>query len=285
MANQESGMDAGAETINHDALIAPIPDLTTLRQLKDGYREYPIDLGNPQSHEELIDISAYDLPGQSYYSRPNAATGEPVAEVPKTLYLRKSIAEKLLAINQTLTDPALTRFFGGPVELYVEDAHRSYLLQKQLYEKVFPHLIRQQHPGLSDEELADQLQNLIAEPSDDPARPFPHATGGAADVILRYKQKTPGFVDKPVFVAHLDGDTSSKIELDYFEHHEPKDGHEKFAQRNRRAFYAIMTGAAFNQQTELQVNPTEWFHWSWGDQMWAKLQNKPAALYGLAEKP
>jgi D-alanyl-D-alanine dipeptidase len=28
--------------------------------------------------------------------------------------------------------------------------------------------------------------------------------------------------------------------------------------------------------------PDEWWHFSWGDQMWARLTSAPAAHYGLA---
>ncbi|MGH7156928.1 MAG: hypothetical protein ACREGG_02360 [Candidatus Saccharimonadales bacterium] len=44
-----------------------------------------------------------------------------------------------------------------------------------------------------------------------------------------------------------------------------------------------MTGKAFGVDTQLQVNPTEWWHWSYGDQMWAKLRHESVALYGAAE--
>jgi D-alanyl-D-alanine dipeptidase len=29
-------------------------------------------------------------------------------------------------------------------------------------------------------------------------------------------------------------------------------------------------------------HPEEWWHFSWGDQLWAALTNAPAAHYGLA---
>jgi len=32
-------------------------------------------------------------------------------------------------------------------------------------------------------------------------------------------------------------------------------------------------------------HPDEWWHFSWGDQLWAKLTGAPAALYGEAEAP
>lgn len=200
--------------------------------------------------------------------------------------LRKTLAEKLGYINERLKDPAITDFFSGQVELYVEDALRPYKLQKKLYEEVFPALIKKQNPGISDEELESRLQELIAKPSKDEDRPSPHATGGAVDVILRYRQNTLDYVQgSEVPVGHVDGDTSRRVYPDYFEHGPPRSKKEIVAQRNRRAFYAIMTGEAFGIDTQLQVNPTEWWHWSYGDQMWAKLSDQPTALYGQADIP
>ncbi len=283
MTNAPGEAKGAAEVVHKDALLAPIPDLTAAREAKTGYRDYPIDRNGELFDEELVNIADYGLAGQAYYSRPNAATGEAVPEVPKALQLRKSLAEKLADINKRLADPAITKFFGRPVELYIEDGLRAYNLQKQLYDQVFPHLIWQQNPGISDEQLDAKLRNLIAKPSDDEARPSPHATGGAADVTLRYKRATLGYVrGDEVPLGHVDGDTSDRVLPDYFEQLASVSEAFDLAQRNRRAFYAIMTGKVFGIDTGLQVNPTEFWHWSYGDQMWAKLRGEPAALYGLA---
>jgi D-alanyl-D-alanine dipeptidase len=32
-------------------------------------------------------------------------------------------------------------------------------------------------------------------------------------------------------------------------------------------------------------HPDEWWHFSWGDQMWAAITGAPAAHYGLADMP
>ena len=284
--NSSNGETPKTEKVHIETLLSPIPNLSELRKTKEGYRDYPI---HEQSHlfrEGLVDIKSYGLAGQAYYSRPNAATGEAIPEVPKNLFIRKSLAEKLSHINEQLKDPAFTKFFGKPVELYIEDGFRSYDLQKKLYEQVLPHLIWQQYPGITDEGLDEKLNGLIAKPSTDAARPSPHSTGGAVDVVLRYGHKSPLYIKNTgVPLGHEDGDTSERVTLDYFEHNEPRDKEDRLAKRNRRAFYAIMTGEAFGRDTELQVNPSEWWHWSYGDQMWAKLQAKPLALYGSAEGP
>ena len=49
------------------------------------------------------------------------------------------------------------------------------------------------------------------------------------------------------------------------------------ARANRRILYWVMAEAGFAN------NPTEWWHYSWGDQMWAKLRGEPAALYGACD--
>jgi D-alanyl-D-alanine dipeptidase len=266
-----------------EALKASIPDLDSLRELKKGYSEVPIDTNDPRYDEPTVDITDYNLAGQAYYSRPNVATGVPVAEVPKTLYLRKSVAETLAKINKALANPVIAEFFGGEVELYVEDALRKTSLQKNLFEFVFPALIRANHSGISDEEMIARRKDLIAVPSTDPLRPSPHATGGAVDVILRYKQADKGFVaGSEVPMGHQDGDTSAKINPDYFEKNSQTTD-DFIAQKNRRAFYAIMTGAAFGFDSGLVNNPTEFWHWGYGDQMWAKLRQEPVAFYSLIE--
>ena len=46
------------------------------------------------------------------------------------------------------------------------------------------------------------------------------------------------------------------------------------ARTNRRLLYWVMTEAGFAN------NPTEWWHYSWGDQLWARLMGRPHAHYG-----
>ena len=270
--------------IIEEALLQPVPDMGGLRERKNGYSELPIDTTNPLYSETVVDLAAYSIAGQGYYSRPNATTQEAVPGAPTRVYLRKSIAETLAKINTALSSQTITTFFGGEVEIYVEDALRPVYLQTKLHDELIPALLRKNHSELSDGDLRERIKDIIAVPSSDPQRPSPHATGGAFDVILRYKQLNPGYVnDSNVPVGHLDGETSARINPDYFEQNEPQTDEDKLARRNRRAYYAIMTGAAFGVDTGLVNNPTEWWHWGRGDQLSAKLHGDGAAYYSLAE--
>src|SRR5690348_10580373 len=118
---QRYSPESGYKVIE-DALIQPVPDMSELRERKKGFNKLPIDTNHPKFNEPVVDIAEYGLAGQAYYSRPNAATEEPVPGVPSSLYLRKSIAETLGKINTSLKDSAITEFFGAEVELYIQDA-------------------------------------------------------------------------------------------------------------------------------------------------------------------
>src|SRR5206468_864931 len=114
-------------------------------------------------------------------------------------------------------------------------------LQSELYETIIPNLIKKNDPLLDDGAMAARRNQVIARPSLDPASPSPHVTGGAVDVILRYKQTAATFIaDVNVPMGHYDGDTAYRINPDYFEYHYPVTPAEQLAQRNRRAFFAIM---------------------------------------------
>jgi D-alanyl-D-alanine dipeptidase len=266
------------------ALYEPVPNMDDLRERKKGYNQVPIDTTHEKSNEPVVDIADYGIAGQAYYSRPNSTTGEAVPGIPTALFLRQSVAETLAKINQALTNPKIIDFFGGKVELYLQDALRPVNLQTQLHDVLIPALLRKNHPDISEAELNERLKDIIALPSSDPNKPSPHATGGAFDVILRYKQLVQSFVEESIVpLGHVDGDTSLRIRPDYFEQNSPETNDDKLAQRNRRAYYAIMTGKAFGVDTGLVNNPTEWWHWSRGDQLSAKLKGNDPAYYSLAD--
>lgn len=273
-------------TFYPEALEDPIPLMDDARRIKVGYGDVPIDHNSELYNEPLVALSDFGIAGQSYYSKPNPATIEAVPGVDPKLYLRQSVATTLAKLNRMLQQPQVTEFFGGKVELYVEDALRPLSLQRRLYEEVFPALIRKQNPGISEEAVAARRSQLSAIPSTDADRPSPHATGGAFDLSLRYSEDGPTHkAGDMVEIGHTDADTSERVNPDYFEQHAPQTPQEELAQRNRRAFYAILTGAAFGIETGFQNNPTEWWHWGRGDQLSARLAGQSKAVYSLAEPP
>jgi D-alanyl-D-alanine dipeptidase len=269
-----------------DLALRPIPDQSLPLGRKKGYREIPADLSSSYHHEPLVDVSTYGIAGQSYYSRPNAALDVGAAQVSPVVYVRKGTAEKLAAINDSLrSSEEAARIFGGSVELYIEEGLRSQRIQRLLYEDLFPGLIRTQLPHLSEQEVLSRRDSLIAAPSDTETSPSPHATGAAIDVSLRYQRATKSFVlGSEVFMGHDDADMGDTTTPDFFERTRSSTAKHALAQRNRRLFYWIMKGSLTGEDSGFCVNPTEWWHWSYGDQLWAAVTGAPAALYGLAKE-
>lgn len=271
-------------TVDQSALLQSVTAMTKARKLKLHYRSLPIADTDPRYAEPLMPINDYGLAGQSYYSRPNLVTKTPVAGAPVTILLRESIVETLIAINNRLRNPRVTAFFGDEVELYVEEGLRPVALQIALYNDYIPALLRTQYPGESKDSLQERLANIIAFPSTDAASPPPHATGGAFDITLRFRQPTLQYVANCNVTLGTDADLSDAIQPDYYELNQPKNDYERLIQRNRRAFYAIMRGSAFALDTQFVCNPTEWWHWGRGDQLSETIKENTAAYYAAVSQ-
>lgn len=267
-----------------EILLRPVPDMAQAREQKVGYREYPL-LSVQGEDDPLVDIAQYGIAGQSYYSRPNNATGQPLPGVEPTVLLRKSIAERLALINYQLQQSEeVSELLGGQVELYVDEGLRSLEVQEYLYEHAFPELIARQNPTFSSEEILVKRDELIAKPPKKNEAPSPHATGAAVDVKLRYRHDSLGFVPHADVSMMLKRKSTTGIaNPDYYEHLEHITAEDEKIQQHRRIFYWIMRGALLDEDSGFVVNPTEWWHWSYGDQMWAKLTQAPHAFYSFAQ--
>ncbi len=263
-----------------DILQRPIPDMMAAREAKAGYRSYPLLLGE-RNDEPLVDIAEYGIAGQSYYSRINSASPEIIAD--PTIYIRKSLASRLADINYALQQsPEAQDLLGGQVELYIDEGLRSHQVQSKLYDEIFPKLISAQYPDWSTEKILARRDQLIAKPTQDSTQPAPHATGAAADITLRYTKPNLEFTSgAKVSFGRISTDMGASASPDYLEH---KTGLNKLATQarsNRRVFFWVMRGALLNDDSGFVVNPAEYWHWSYGDQMWAALRQAPQAFFGL----
>lgn len=123
---------------------------------------------------------------------------------------------------------------------------------------------------------------LIAEPPHKDS-PSPHITGAAIDVRLRYLQPELGYVPSAeVLLASHQGEVNESNYPDYYEHQQKLTRKDLEIQRNRRIFYWVMRGALIDDDSGFMVNPNEWWHWSYGDQLWAQMTNAPEAFFPIA---
>src|SRR5579859_7789324 len=138
-----------------------------------------------------------------------------------------------------------------------------------------PSELKRRFPNLAGDALKREIERYWAAPTVDHLSPAPHATGAALDLTVRWigaEQLWMGSIfDDVTELAHRDRFERAASGALSFSDEE--------ARANRRLLQWVMAGEGF------AGHPDEWWHFSWGDQLWAKLTGAPAAVYGLAETP
>jgi zinc D-Ala-D-Ala dipeptidase len=257
-------------------LFTPIPNLDKTRQRKLNYRSHPIDASASLFTEPLVSIKAYGLAGVSYYSRPNNITGDPVPGVSPEIFVRQWVAEKLAAANEALSQAdEVTNYFGGTLELYVSDGFRPPELIALIHDELVPKLLRTQHPDWTEEQIVERRKHVVAYPEWSEQSLPSHFTGGAVDIGLKFVGGDRLAVGRGP--AELGKDA---IFTDYLEQHARGDKKLEKALYARRVLYNLLTSDQVGG-VAMANNPTEEWHFSLYDQMWAKLSGKPAAFYGV----
>lgn len=119
------------------------------------------------------------------------------------------------------------------------------------------------HPYATDSELERRARATVACPRNGFG---PHQTGGAVDVTIVNKNGVP--LDMGTAPLHMGVESAM-----YYKCITPQQN------QNRQILATIMMCAGFNNY------PAEWWHWSYGDRMWAAYQDKKFAIYGEVESP
>lgn len=109
-----------------------------------------------------------------------------------------------------------------------------------------------------------QVQNLWAIPSQDPRTPPPHSTGAAVDLTL---------VDQAGEPVPM-GSAIDALGPESHPEHFARDPHKTTAHHNRLRLRRAMLAAGF------VMHPWEWWHFSYGDQLWAWQTGQVEARYG-----
>lgn len=234
----------------------PIPDLSDLRSDKSSYRDCPI---SPVSDEACIKLN-HGFLCQSYYwhydPRPDGAIEE--------IFLRQTLALKLIKINGRLRPLGLC--------LLIKDGYRPLSVQRFVQEVSVIKGLRKEYPELDEDELQRKVRMFAASVNgrDLLISPTPHMTGGAVDLTIAHIA-----TGKQVDMGKSGGLYNTAFP-DALETADPK----KFGEA--RKFRRLLFWLALEQG--FSVNPTEWWHLSWGDQMWAWATRASHATYGAAEK-
>ena len=239
-------------------LDTPIPNQSLTLEHKKGYRQSSIDVHNEQSSEGCVDLRTSGIAGKNLYHRTDAPPyfHQFEGSVPE-LFVRTSVIEKLKIVN-TLLAP-------HNAEIFVYDSWRPAKVQKggRIWCEAD---LRARFPEWDTARVMEVVNEFWAvgpeaESDIDPLSPPPHSTGAALDLTLR--RLSDG---QEMWMGTLVDDTTPKAYTDWYELHGDENSFsDREARKNRRLLYHLLTEAGF------VVNPTEWWHVSWGDQLWAKI--------------
>ncbi|MBC5794910.1 D-alanyl-D-alanine dipeptidase [Sphaerospermopsis sp. LEGE 00249] len=181
-------------------------------------------------------------------------------------FLRASVVQNLIEAQNylQLLHP------GWYIQIF--DAYRPVAVQQFMVDYSFAQAVQARGLIESDlstqqrEEIWQQVYEIWAVPSLDMNTPPPHSTGAAVDITL---------VDENGEVVNMGSpidEMSERSHPDYYAHSDAH-RHQEY-HRHRELLLNVMLKAGF------QRNPREWWHFSFGDQMWAWLCNQPTARYG-----
>jgi D-alanyl-D-alanine dipeptidase len=238
--------------MNHEFMSRPIPDLSELRAEKNKYRIHPIS----ENGDHCILVNP--LLCKSYYwhheQRPVGAMEE--------IFLRRSLVVKLTTIN--------TQLYQIGLSLLIQEGYRPLTVQKFVQEVSVSNMLKREFPGITDAALLDKVKIFAASPDMDlQTSPPPHLTGGAVDLTLVYRNTR-----EPVDMGKSGGLYSTAFP----DALEKTPGFDE-AKRFRRLLFWLAV------EQDIVTNPTEWWHLSWGDQMWAWAKKISHAHYGMACLP
>jgi D-alanyl-D-alanine dipeptidase len=157
-------------------------------------------------------------------------------------------------------------------QIAIFDAYRPVPVQQFMVDYSFAQLAESKGlevNSLSEEQkdsLMVEVMKFWAIPSHDPKMPPPHSTGAAIDVTLFDAQGKELNMGSPI------DEISDRSLPDYFAN--SSDEQEMEFDCDRKLLNQVMTYSGFVR------HPNEWWHFSYGDQLWAWINNEKLAIYG-----
>ena len=197
---------------------------------------------------------------------PYMALGAPYGTSGNPFQLRLGVVQRLLDAQQQLVehDPRL--------RLSIFDAWRPIAVQAFMVDHSIAELCRERGVEVRSGDAFDQVVADVgrfwAAPSRDPATPPPHSTGAAVDLTLSSSDGTP---------LAMGGEIDAIGAVSEPQHYAGREDSEARRWHQRRQLLAEVMGAAGFAQ-----HPNEWWHYSFGDQLWAWRKGAAVAVYAEA---
>jgi len=196
---------------------------------------------------------------------PYSHLGAPYKDKTSIWKLREEVVNRLVKVNDYLISKSSLNLLiyasWRPLEVQEFMFKRAFLLECEKSDIDISFENRKSYPS-----ILKKVEKFWAYPSNDTRCPPPHSTGGALDVCL--SDKDGNLVEMGSMVDQMD-ETSNP----YFYANMKNEGAIIWNSR-RNLLREIMTKFGFAQ------HPNEWWHFSYGDQLWAWKNKKANAFYG-----
>jgi zinc D-Ala-D-Ala dipeptidase len=224
------------------------------------YQQVPIqDCG-----ESLVPIPLHQFAAEQPHSY--VKLGAPYGER-SPYYLRQGVLERLLQAQDFLQ----IEYPHWRIQIF--DAYRPIAVQQFMVDYTLAQMVETkglQFAALTTEqcqEILEEVYEFWAVPNHDPAMPPPHSTGAAVDVTI---------VDGHGAAIDMGSPIDEMSPRSYPDHFQDSPTDQTF-HHHRQILKQAMTQAGFQQ------HPREWWHYSYGDQLWVWLGGSSSfAQYGRA---
>ena len=187
--------------------------------------------------------------------------------------LRPSVLKRLIRAQQYLSD------ISPHLQLALFDAWRPISVQKFMFNYTIQETCKSKGIDINDlsangdiNDVIEEVGRFWAKPSSNPLTPPPHSTGAAIDLTLADMTGNP--LDLGGEIDFIGAESSP----DFYKEDNlgiPCSKHQVFHNR-RSLLFSVMEQAGFVQ------HPNEWWHFSYGDQLWSWLSNQGNPIYGAA---
>ena len=187
--------------------------------------------------------------------------------------LRPSVLKRLIRAQQYLSD------ISPHLQLALFDAWRPISVQKFMFNYTIQETCKSKGIDINDlsangdiNDVIEEVGRFWAKPSSNPLTPPPHSTGAAIDLTLADMTGNP--LDLGGEIDFIGAESSP----DFYKEDNlgiPCSKHQVFHNR-RSLLFSVMDQAGFVQ------HPNEWWHFSYGDQLWSWSSNQGNPIYGAA---
>ena len=228
---------------------------------KSTYRELKAKVTIKECNEKMLEIPRIFA---RFEPHPYQKLGAPYGDR-SPYFLRSNVVTRLEKAQERLTA------LKTGCRLKIFDAYRPLAVQRFMINHDTNRVSKEKY-GSSFSTLTLSEQNKVSEiiihfwsPIGDEIHlnPPPHATGGALDLTI---------VDAKGIALDMGSAIDELVEASDSDYYFNSDTQE---QKNRELLVEVMHYAGFTQL------PTEWWHFSYGDQIWAVDNGRDVALYGV----